>query len=142
MGNPCNPELGMKFFQFQAASCTRHLSRSSLCLYGKCPRDALVLVLKDFNLFFRRVPCSLVVRCCEAHRNLLGEAHLNQNQPALQRLQMSCSCKYRRCMQHVSCQVDRYLQDASTNKPSGFRSFHRSFPIQLPFESSVSIVRN
>jgi hypothetical protein len=100
-GNPCNPELGMKFFQFRAASCIRHLSRSSLCLHGKCPRDALLLVLKDFNLVFREVRCSLVVRCCEAHWNLLGEAHLNQNQPALQPLQMYCSCKYRRCIQHL-----------------------------------------
>ncbi len=119
MCHHCNPELGMKFFQFQAA---RHLLRSSLCLYGECPWDALLLHLKNL---FRGVPCSLVVRCHEAHRHLLGKGHLNQNWPALQLLQMYCSCTYKRYMRHVYCKVDNTdLEGASKNELYGFCSDH------------------
>ncbi len=129
--NPCNPELGTKFFQFQATRCSRHLSRSNLCLYGECPRDALLLHLKDLNLFLRYVHCSLVVRCYEADKHLLAEGHLNQNQPALQLLEMY-SCTYKRYMQPMNCKVDNTeICKELVRIMLLFRSFHRSFPIQF-----------
>jgi hypothetical protein len=62
---------------------------------------------------------------------LLAEGHLNQNQPALQLLEMY-SCTYKRYMQPMNCKVDNTeICKELVRIMLLFRSFHRSFPIQF-----------